>query len=421
VGPVEVRPAGARKGRGLFVTRDVAAGELLLVERATVIRLDDPAAPIFATCFATGVTTRDAAYAIVGDLVSLAGSSPEHNNALAVLCGGARDGALLVPPPMDAFRRGTFEPARQLSALDLQGACPCRCCSRLPAASAAAAAAAERFHRPPFCFRGAGIANLNSYHFYVCAEPSVALREQLVAHAQRQAECSRSHTSRADGSGERSGSGGGGGGGGSSSVSCSGDGEGGGTEQRLLGAAAPCPALTEVLPPPSAVAAAAAAGVARDDDGNDPNAFSSSGTTELHAAVTARRAAAALALLRAGADPYLEDAVQGWCPSQAVLDMIDAADGSGGGGAVDAAMIAAFAAAGYTPEVLRAALPQGTGLWLLASMLNHAAAPTAVPRFVGELMFVRAACALACGAEVTTSYGAPGTLGAWGDVEERDD
>ena len=123
--------------------------------------------------------------------------------------------------------------------------------------------------------------------------------------------------------------------------------------------------------------------------GADARAVSTRGLTPLHGAVKLRRVAAVRALLDAGASPWVENAVDGASPhtEAAVLG--------------DADILAAFAAAGFAR-----APAEGSGVWLLASFMNHAPEPTAARRVIGRSMVVHAACDLAAGAEVTTTYAA---------------
>ena len=140
------------------------------------------------------------------------------------------------------------------------------------------------------------------------------------------------------------------------------------------------------------------------DHGADVNARDVVGNTPLHGAVMLKRPEAVLLLLERGADPNLENYADGSSP----LDLV------GLHGADEArAVREAFQRAGH--QVERRA---GTALWAVASLMNHAARPTAQRRFVGQMMFVVAGSDLRVGEELTITYShSRDALRQWGIVE----
>jgi hypothetical protein len=100
-------------------------------------------------------------------------------------------------------------------------------------------------------------------------------------------------------------------------------------------------------------------------------------------------------LLDAGASPWVED-VRGLSPhAMAAADEPD--------------VLAAFAGVGPGEA-------KGTGVWPLASFMNHADEFNTLRRITGRSMFVYASRDLAAGAELTTMYSTSKTAlaEAWG-------
>ena len=119
--------------------------------------------------------------------------------------------------------------------------------------------------------------------------------------------------------------------------------------------------------------------------GADVNALSASCLSPLHAAVNFGRVDAMRALLDAGASPWLED-IRGQSP-YAIAAASD-----------DPGVLAAITGRALAAEA------QGTGVWALASFMNHASEPSIMRRVAGRSMFVYAMRDLAAGDELTTSY-----------------
>jgi hypothetical protein len=130
--------------------------------------------------------------------------------------------------------------------------------------------------------------------------------------------------------------------------------------------------------------------------GADAHASSATCLTPLHAAVACGRADAVRLLLDAGASPWVED-VRGLSPhAMAAEDN-------------EPDLLAAFAGRGSGEA-------KGTGVWLLASFMNHADEINTLRRITGRSMFVYASRDLAAGAELTTMYSASkkALAEAWG-------
>ena len=124
IGPLEVRRT-ADRGRGLYVTRAVAAGELLLVERAFAFWPHAPQSR-------GGPSTEGAKAAIVAELLRRVTASAVDNAALAVLSDAALavlsdahagSRSTRVPPVPDAamFRSGAFLLVPVLSGATIAG------------------------------------------------------------------------------------------------------------------------------------------------------------------------------------------------------------------------------------------------------------------------------------------------------------
>ncbi len=77
--------------------------------------------------------------------------------------------------------------------------------------------------------------------------------------------------------------------------------------------------------------------------------------------------------------------------------------------------VAALSARGYTRDLYSREVADGTGLWWVASFMNHDGRPSTARTIVGSFMLVTAARALPAGAELTTSYCSNARdLRAWG-------
>ncbi len=125
-----------------------------------------------------------------------------------------------------------------------------------------------------------------------------------------------------------------------------------------------------------------------------PNAWNKRGFTPLHGAVGLEQPEAVRLLLARGADPHAENYVDG----SSLLEMVGEHSGPACGAARKE-----FEAAGHRVEREGGVHP-GVALWTVASMMNHAARPTAARRFVGQMMFMTAGRNLPAGAEITISY-----------------
>lgn len=143
--------------------------------------------------------------------------------------------------------------------------------------------------------------------------------------------------------------------------------------------------------------------------GASPTALCFAGRTPLYYAATHGVHEAATVLLGAGVDPYLPDGEGGPCPAAIAFANDPRVDEHLGDAAKlppnHGKLAAAFTAAGHTPERLLEHFRRGSGLWFVASFMNHAARPSTHRRFLGQAMVVTAARRLGAGEELTTSYG----------------
>jgi hypothetical protein len=115
VGPVEVGPAG-RKGWGLFVSRDVRPGELLLCERALGVRLASPECTTLAVSYGEGRVTRTSQHDLASLLTCRAAVDPGMRAKLALLLGSDGKRATPVAPTTCAIRSGGLPAVAHLSA-----------------------------------------------------------------------------------------------------------------------------------------------------------------------------------------------------------------------------------------------------------------------------------------------------------------
>ncbi len=100
------------------------------------------------------------------------------------------------------------------------------------------------------------------------------------------------------------------------------------------------------------------------------------GFTPLYGAVVKRRATAVKWLLQNGANPYLENYVDGG-------SLADYAEMAG-----DEAIVQALKTSGHNQS---ASVPrEGSGVWAVASFMNHSDEPNTRRRFIGRMMFVTA-------------------------------
>ena len=411
IGPVEVR-ATRERGWGLFVTRGVKAGTLLLVEGALAFDSEAKGQVTTAVDYRSKLVSTGDMYTMTTNLIHQAASSASLRARLALLAwqrsasGGREPSAR--PPDMQQLREHS-----------------------LPAH--AAPLSAERI---------SGIADVNTFSCLACLQASPAAREALqqsfVGHQQlpdaapgrpRRIEadpqnalgslvCTPSATpgdlrELADKWGK------------SSVAAALAEADAAGLTALHYAVLGRRPDMTKALLAlgaphaagdvlgmrvlhyacgeyytPESVAALLAAGA-------DPNARTARGLTPLHAAVALDRPEAVTALLAAGADPYVPDGVDGLPPLRFSNDTEE-------GSRLSPRVRAAFVAAGHDDDTLSQRWRQCSGVWLVASFMNHSAAPTVARRCVGKLMVVAASRDLKAGAELTTSYGSGEMLRKWG-------
>jgi len=116
-GPIEIRDAG-KKGRGLFLTRDVKEGEVLLRESAfaySYYREGNIAVNLKANCYSDG-----SQLSTVTDLVIAATNNATVNTMLSFLSNSKTNA--ISNPTIDMFRSGiNLPPSPQLSAYVIEG------------------------------------------------------------------------------------------------------------------------------------------------------------------------------------------------------------------------------------------------------------------------------------------------------------
>lgn len=424
VGPVAIKPTRDGRGWGLFVTRDVAAGELLLVENALALGWDDPDAPTLAANFAAKQSTTGGHYKLTAELVRRAHTDGHLRAQLAMLAwqrsagGGREPGA--VPPAMDDVRSRALPPHEaQLSAARIAGVTDVNTFSFAACVRAADAARAAvhdallggRTPQPPHAalddFRP-----VNDVGRAVLAPWTSAQAVQAAIDALPPGRAERAAALNAAEPGT-----------GWAPLHYA-------VLQRVpadviaaLLAAGADPNLpdTRTLTPlhlyfstcsPSDDTAVVGALL---DGGASLTSSTDDGATPLHLAAIVEHADAARLLLARGADPYAPDLCG--TPAAAMAHGL-----VWHGGLADKASVpkrtpiaAAFDAAGHTLQQLEQHFRRGSALWFVGSYMNHAAQQSSLRTFVGQLLVVRAAAALRAGAEVTTRYSSdPAVLAKWG-------
>jgi hypothetical protein len=114
------------------------------------------------------------------------------------------------------------------------------------------------------------------------------------------------------------------------------------------------------------------------------------GFTPLFAAVAAGKSEAARWLLENGADPYVENFVDGASPLDVAMVR----------GQTDRAMREVFDKAQVSEE----APLEGAGVWVVASFMNHSEKANVMRRIIGRMMFVTADRDMKARTELTTAY-----------------
>lgn len=414
IGPVEVR-ATRERGWGLFVTRGVQAGALLLVESAMAFDSEVTGQRTTAMDYGSKLRTSGDTYAMTTNLIFQAASSSPLRARLALLAwqrsarGGREPSAR--PPDMQQLREHSLPAhAAPLSAERITGigdvnTFSCLACLRespaareaLQQAFAGGVAAAQPSDSTPGRARRIQADPQNTISSLVCSPSASAadLRELVGRLGASRAAVALAEADAA----------------GLAALHYAVLGRQPHMVKALLRAGAP-PDAGDVLGmralhyaageyyTPESLAALLAAGA-------DPNARTVRGLTPLHAAVTLDRPEAVTALLAAGADPYLPDGVDGLPPLSSFSKDEEV-------GRLSPRVRAAFVAAGHTDDTLAQRWRQCAGVWLVASFMNHSSSPTVTRRCVGKLMVVAASRDLQAGAELTTSYGAGEMLRKWG-------
>lgn len=443
IGPVAVRPAEGRKGWGLFATRDVAAGEVLLFERALCVRFEEPSGVAAALSLdggrpALSAGTSHTLTSVLTHAAQMPGADADGQltSKLASLCSSA--GARIASaPPSEAAIHGAEPlpaPASPVSFSYIQGvvsinAFASTCRATEPSAKERAVRAAALTNPALLSLRSLDGAKGPRV---VRPEPANAVMAAATEPAPA-----------AGGAG----GGKGGKGGSSSSSSGSGSSSSSGTPLKAaLAALSPADASEQCNDKDSQGLTALHYAVYVHNAetiktliaaGADPNAgdamgltpvhlasaqcfnadvlaallagggevdvLSVRGLTPLHGAVMMGKPGAAKALLGKGANAFLQD-YRGVSPIDLLYGMGKDDAGASGLQGDTAGVKAAFKAAGLDEARYKREVTQGSGLWWVASFMNHASKPNTARALFGSFMFVVAAEALPAGTELTTTY-----------------
>lgn len=385
-GPIEIKQT-AGKGWGLFVTRDVPAGTLLLAEPALAFALERPDVMMLSHDAGSTVTV-GAAPELRWDLILQSNSDDDLRSKLALLAHDKRGRDASTPiPSMDDVRFHRLPvPATPLSAERVAGIVSVNVFSFtvLPAASKAAREGCVRV--PATVFRD--------------AVPDVRFSPRnIIMFAVAEGRCTPDTLRAAIAAtpaAER--------------VRAINEGDAQGITALMIAVSRGKPDLVAVLISEGAAvntqektgmtALHMACGHAFNLEcvklllaaKANPNLQMHTGSTPLMAAVFIRQAAAVELLMAAGADPYVPEFVDGRSPACLAFD--DAQKDAPGMAAVRAAL----AKHGAKKP------PTGSALWFVASFMNHSSRPTSHRRFIGKFMFVRAGRDMRKGDEVTTLY-----------------
>ena len=112
-GPIEIKSAG-KKGRGLFVIRDVKMGELLFAEKAIAYKKENKK------------EKKNSAQRVESDLVVMVNTDPKINAQLSYLTHDRTTPNLIIPT-MECFRQQSFVEVPILSAIDVKVAMELNC------------------------------------------------------------------------------------------------------------------------------------------------------------------------------------------------------------------------------------------------------------------------------------------------------
>lgn len=382
LGPLEIRAAGTT-GRGLYLTRDVRKGELLLVEHPVAFNSKSSSESVLMDGMHKNKSRDQDHYATLVDVVHLTCRDRQMNALLSVLS-SQKESIDFLPAIEDLYWHKIQEDVSPLSAHTINGICLINCfCMEITASpSVPAREAATRcveMMKSKVIGMGSGRREI---HFL----PPNAVMEKILdpgASASDitqvlQASSSTRDINAADPSGF-------------TALHCACIMQNELKCSLLLRAGALVNARDELGMTPLHFAASQFYNKRIVSllikSGADVNAFSNRLLTPLFLAVETGKREAIELLLSHGADPLLEN------------DQFDSALKH----AEKKQLLSVFQANGCDMSAWRNKIT-ACGLWLIASLFNHSAMPNTYRSHVGSLMFVRAAQDLKEGTELSVAY-----------------
>jgi len=376
-GPIKIARAG-KKGRGLFLTRDVKAGELLLAEKALIVKFEKPNHDVRTLHYEKSQMDDTAQSELSAELLSLISRNPSLNEKVSLLSSSSKSENPAIPAVEELLARVStpiphINPSfPHLSASTLQGITSInsfRCLSHREATKENR----ERFQNIPSSYGSEGARHIEPdprnliMSLALLSVPAVELNNAIRAGNKNDLHDRDSN--------------------GMTALHYS-------VLQRnpfhckiLLREGAPKEAKDTLGMTPLHYAAGEyyhpETLKALLEFQANPNTPSKRGFTPLHGAVIKAHRPAIAALLSAGANPYAESFMG---------TPIDLAQ-------EDPVMLEDFQQAGYLPKKLK-----GSGLWLAASFFNHRDMPNVDKLFVGRIGFFRACQDMKKGTELFIMY-----------------
>ena len=379
LGPLVIKQSGA-SGRGLFLSKSVRKGDLLLVEQPMAFNFKSSKHNIMSD---TSTTKDEDHYATMVELVNMACGS-KQNNALLSILSSEKESIDFLPNINDVFSQSLSENTPPLSAHTINGICLINCfCLEVDAKPSSSA-------REAICrsvdMMQSKVVGLGSGQRKLEFQPQNLLMETILNPLATASDIARildvtslTEVSKADPSGFTA-----------LHYACIMQ-----SELKcllLLQAGASVGARDELGMTPMHFSASQFYNyrIVKEliEHGADVNAFSYRRLTPLFLAVEKQNKESIRQLLASGANPLLEndqfDSALSFAKRKQVLDVFQ---GHGGNSM-------------KTDRIKMSAC----GLWLLASLFNHSTIPNSYSTHVGRLMFVRAAENMPVGTEITVAY-----------------